>query len=86
MKLITNCLVHSEMITVLEKLENHQNHRNDLTKASERLGKVLIEADIRLLVKSMEQKNSANMYVLLDLYGVVGCFILCSLIVVYSFY
>ncbi|XP_057512130.1 chromatin assembly factor 1 subunit FAS1-like [Actinidia eriantha] len=50
----------SEMITVLEKLENHQNHRNALTKASERLGKVLMEADIRLLVKSMEQINSAN--------------------------
>lgn len=51
----------SEMISALQMSENHQNHKHDLTKASERLGKVLSEADIRLLVQSMEQKNGANM-------------------------
>ncbi|KAL6998034.1 hypothetical protein U1Q18_008158 [Sarracenia purpurea var. burkii] len=49
----------SEMINALQKSENHKNHRDNLTKASERLLKVLSEADIRLLVKSIEQKIDA---------------------------
>ncbi|XAR69769.1 hypothetical protein NMG60_11001487 [Bertholletia excelsa] len=49
----------SEMINALQEPENNQDHRFDIAKASERLGKVLGEADIRLLVKSMEQKNGA---------------------------
>ena len=53
----------SGMITVLEKSGNYENYGHELTKASERLGKVLSEADIRLLVQSTEQKNAANMYV-----------------------
>ncbi|XP_057471860.1 chromatin assembly factor 1 subunit FAS1-like [Actinidia eriantha] len=51
----------SEMRTTLQKSETNQNLGQDLAKASQRLGKVLNEADIRLLVRSMEEKNSPNM-------------------------
>ncbi|KAK3001998.1 hypothetical protein RJ639_021777, partial [Escallonia herrerae] len=51
----------SAMITVLEKSENDQDCKQEQMKASARLGKVLSEADIRLLVESMVQKNNADM-------------------------
>lgn len=51
----------SGMITALQKSESHQNYKDDLTKASERLHKISSEADIRLLVQNMEQKNGAHM-------------------------
>lgn len=50
------------MISALEKADNDQTCRQELTKASERLGKVLSETDIRLLIRSMVQKNGADMY------------------------
>ena len=58
-------LLVSAMINVLEKPESDQNYKYDLTKASEKFAKVLNEADIRLLMESMVQKDGAKMYVLL---------------------
>lgn len=49
------------MISALQKSESHPNYRDDLTKASERLHKISSEADIRLLVQNMEQKNGAKL-------------------------
>ncbi|KAK2988132.1 hypothetical protein RJ640_017464, partial [Escallonia rubra] len=51
----------SAMITALEKSESDQDCKQEQIKASARLAKVLSEADIRLLVESMVQKNSADM-------------------------
>ncbi|KAF7146536.1 hypothetical protein RHSIM_Rhsim04G0133000 [Rhododendron simsii] len=51
----------SGMITALQKSESHPNYRDDLTKASERLHKISSEADIRLLVQNLEQKNGAKL-------------------------
>jgi chromatin assembly factor 1 subunit A len=51
------------MITALQKSETDENYKSDLIKSSGKLGKVLREADIRLLVDGMLQKNGADMYV-----------------------
>ncbi|KAK1402881.1 Chromatin assembly factor 1 subunit A [Heracleum sosnowskyi] len=51
----------SAMISALEKADNDQTCKQELTKASERLGKVLSETDIRLLIGSMVQKIGADM-------------------------
>ncbi|KAE9617704.1 hypothetical protein Lal_00018595 [Lupinus albus] len=51
----------SEMIASLERLESEQNYNNFLIKASTKLGKACTEADIRLLVDGLLQKNSQNM-------------------------
>ncbi|KAJ8557511.1 hypothetical protein K7X08_003136 [Anisodus acutangulus] len=51
----------SALLTALEKLETDQSCSQEQMKASENLGKVLSEADIRLLVASMEQKSNAEM-------------------------
>ncbi|KAL0452245.1 UNVERIFIED_CONTAM: Chromatin assembly factor 1 subunit FAS1 [Sesamum latifolium] len=51
----------SAMIKALEKSENHPNYPQELMKASEKLSKVLHEADIRLLMENMSQKNGAEM-------------------------
>ncbi|KAA8538818.1 hypothetical protein F0562_025509 [Nyssa sinensis] len=51
----------SAMITTLQKSKSSQNCRHELMKASERLVKALSEADIRLLVENMVQKNGADM-------------------------
>ncbi|KAH8517393.1 hypothetical protein H0E87_005361 [Populus deltoides] len=50
----------SEMITALQKQETDQNYESDLIKSSEKLGKVLTEADIRLLIDGLLQKNGAE--------------------------
>ncbi|KAK6144953.1 hypothetical protein DH2020_021773 [Rehmannia glutinosa] len=49
------------MINALEKLENHPNCMQELMKASEKLIKVLNEADIRLLMDNMTHKSGAEM-------------------------
>ncbi|KAL1532830.1 chromatin assembly factor 1 subunit FAS1-like [Salvia divinorum] len=49
------------MINALEKSGDHPNLLQDLAKASEKIGKVLNEADIRLLMESILQKNAAEM-------------------------
>ncbi|XP_042520230.1 chromatin assembly factor 1 subunit FAS1 [Macadamia integrifolia] len=51
----------SAMKLALQVSESCQNYRTDLMKASERLDKVLNEAEIRLLVENMVQKNAADM-------------------------
>ncbi|XP_047332081.1 chromatin assembly factor 1 subunit FAS1-like [Impatiens glandulifera] len=51
----------SDMITALQKSEALQSCGQELKKASERLCKVLNEADIRLLVQTLVEKNSADM-------------------------
>lgn len=50
----------SALLTALKKVETDENCTQEQMKASEKLGKVLNEADIRLLVASMEQKNGAE--------------------------
>ncbi|KAK4487888.1 hypothetical protein RD792_003626 [Penstemon davidsonii] len=52
---------HETMISALEKSEDHQNSLQELMKASEKLGKVLNEVDIRLLMQTMSHKNGAEM-------------------------
>ncbi|XP_042033650.1 chromatin assembly factor 1 subunit FAS1-like [Salvia splendens] len=49
------------MINALEKSGDHPIHLQDLTKASEKIGKVLNEADIRLFMENILQKNAAEM-------------------------
>lgn len=51
------------MITALQKSEGDHNYKHDLRKASDKLGKAHNEADIRLLVEGLMQKNGANQYV-----------------------
>ncbi|KAH9755656.1 chromatin assembly factor 1 subunit FAS1 [Citrus sinensis] len=50
----------SAMITALQKSESDPSFINDLMKASKKLGKVLSEASIRVLVDSMLKKNGAE--------------------------
>lgn len=50
----------SAVITELMKPESTLNSAHKVMKASERLSKVLSEAEIRLLVEKMEQKNGAD--------------------------
>ncbi|KAL2549348.1 Chromatin assembly factor 1 subunit FAS1 [Forsythia ovata] len=49
------------MIAALEKSEDHQSCKQDLIKASDKLSKVLTEADVRLLMETMSQKNAAEL-------------------------
>lgn len=52
------------MLVALDKSESHGNCSKELMKASEKLCKVLTEADIRLLVDNIGQKSGAEMCVL----------------------
>ncbi|CAK9142763.1 unnamed protein product [Ilex paraguariensis] len=56
----SDCDLLSPMMTALQKSDGLQKGRQELMKASERFGKVLSEADIRLLVDSMAHKNGSN--------------------------
>ncbi|XP_042004178.1 chromatin assembly factor 1 subunit FAS1-like [Salvia splendens] len=49
------------MINALEKPEDHPNRPQDLAKASEKIGKVLNETDIQMLMQNLSQKNAAEM-------------------------
>ncbi|GFP95779.1 chromatin assembly factor 1 subunit fas1 [Phtheirospermum japonicum] len=49
------------MISALKKSEDRPNCLQELKKASEKLGKVLNEADIRLLMETMSHKHGAEM-------------------------
>ncbi|XP_039034814.1 chromatin assembly factor 1 subunit FAS1-like [Hibiscus syriacus] len=51
----------SAMLSLLQKQENGNNCKRDFVKASEKLAKVLSEADIRLLMSSMFQETGAEM-------------------------
>lgn len=50
----------SAVITELMKPDSTPNGVQNIMKASERLSKVLNEAEIRSLVEKMEQKNGAD--------------------------
>nr|KYP64197.1 hypothetical protein KK1_018787 [Cajanus cajan] len=54
-------LAVSEMIAALKKLESEPDYNHGLMKASAKLGKAFPEADIRLLVDALLQKNSEEM-------------------------
>ncbi|KAK8994857.1 hypothetical protein V6N11_045926 [Hibiscus sabdariffa] len=51
----------SAMLALLQKAENGKSYKHDFVKASEKLAKVLSEADIRLLMSNMLQKTGAEM-------------------------
>ncbi|XP_027353109.1 chromatin assembly factor 1 subunit FAS1 isoform X2 [Abrus precatorius] len=51
----------SEMIASLKKLESEPDYNHGLMKASKKLNKAFNEADIRLLVDALMQKNSEDM-------------------------
>ncbi|KAG4377984.1 hypothetical protein GLYMA_18G244800v4 [Glycine max] len=51
----------SEMIAALKKLESEPDYNQGLIKASAKLNKAFPEADIRLLVDGLLQKNSEDM-------------------------
>ncbi|PPS13746.1 hypothetical protein GOBAR_AA06830 [Gossypium barbadense] len=50
----------SAMITLLEKWEDNQKYKHGFVKASEKLFKVLNEADIRFLMRNMSQQSGAE--------------------------
>ncbi|KAL1322486.1 hypothetical protein AAHE18_14G199900 [Arachis hypogaea] len=51
----------SEMISSMKNLESERNYNQGILKASTKLGKAITEADIRLLVDGLFQKNSIDM-------------------------
>ncbi|XP_025696408.1 chromatin assembly factor 1 subunit FAS1 isoform X1 [Arachis hypogaea] len=51
----------SEMISSMKNLESERNYNKGILKASTKLGKAITEADIRLLVDGLFQKNSIDM-------------------------
>lgn len=55
------CCVFTAMLAVLQREESEKLCRSDLSKAGEKLGKVLSEVDIRLFMDNMLQKNSTEM-------------------------
>ncbi|KAK6911768.1 Chromatin assembly factor 1 subunit A [Dillenia turbinata] len=59
-KIHERILALSAIITALQKSGTDQNCHHELMKASEKLGKVLNEEGIRLLVEGMEQKNGTD--------------------------
>ena len=50
------------MIAALKKPESEHDYKQGLMKASEKLGIAFPEADIRLLVDGLLQKNSLDLY------------------------
>ncbi|KAK3199055.1 hypothetical protein Dsin_022470 [Dipteronia sinensis] len=50
----------SAMLTTLQQAESDSNFAHDVVKASEKLGKVLSEADIRVLMESLLKKNGTE--------------------------
>lgn len=61
--ILLNLGCFSDMIASLEKLESDQNYNHFLIKASAKLGKAYTEADIRLLLDGLLQKNTEHMYI-----------------------
>lgn len=56
-----HCL--AEMIASLKKQESEPNYSQNLIKASKKLSKTSTEADIRVIVEGLLQKNNEDMYV-----------------------
>lgn len=52
------------MISTLGKSVDHENFLQEMAKASEKLVKVLSEADMRVLLHNMLRKDVDGMYVL----------------------
>ncbi|XP_074321185.1 chromatin assembly factor 1 subunit FAS1-like [Silene latifolia] len=50
-----------DVITSLKKYEDNLSCKHSMTKATEKLKKILSEADIRMLVESLAQKNDSEM-------------------------
>ncbi|KAH9620582.1 hypothetical protein KSS87_015809, partial [Heliosperma pusillum] len=50
-----------DVITSLEKYEDNLSCKHGMTKATEKLKKILSEADIRMLMESLSQKNDTEM-------------------------
>lgn len=51
----------SAMLAALQREETEKLWRSDLSKAAEKLGKILSEVDIRSFMDNMMQKNSSEM-------------------------
>lgn len=49
------------MLAALQREDTEKSWRSDLSKASEKLGKILNEVDIRSFMDNMMQKNSTEM-------------------------
>jgi chromatin assembly factor 1 subunit A len=49
------------MLAALQREETEKLWRSDLSKAAEKLGKILSEVDIRSFMDNMMQKNSSEM-------------------------
>lgn len=49
------------MVAALQREETEKSGRSDFSKASEKLGKILSEVDIRSFMDNMMQKNSTEM-------------------------
>lgn len=54
-------LLISDVISSLQKPEDHPTYKTDMTKAAEKLTKVLAEADIQLLMQTLNQKNDSEL-------------------------
>lgn len=50
-----------DVISSLQKPEDHPTYKTDMTKAAEKLTKVLAEADIQLLMQTLNQKNDSEL-------------------------
>lgn len=55
------CVVFSAMLDALQRGESEKSWRSDVSKANEKLGKVLSEVEIRSFMDNMLQKNSVEM-------------------------
>lgn len=51
----------SAMLAALQRPETEKSCRSDLSKAAEKLGKILNKVDIRSFMDNMLQKNSTEM-------------------------
>lgn len=51
------------MMMALQKSDSDQNYKHDLIKATEKLGKVRREEDIRSFVNDLLQRNGSHLYV-----------------------
>jgi len=49
------------MLAALQREGSEKSWRSDLSKAAEKLGKILSEVDIRSFMDNMMQKNSSEM-------------------------
>lgn len=65
--------IFSGVIAAFMKSESHQNCRQEVIKVTERLVKVLNEAEICVLVERMTQKNGSELYVSIVAFASMVC-------------